>query len=214
MHTAAFAAKLEKVMIDGRAKFHSTVQITTWGRLIRSGTLQLFMVSESTTRSLRIVFKIPVSLYDFIIFCSAWAHLILYGEEATRKAQREGEEAAAAYEQEKKDIAEGKIPPPEAKQPKKKKKSGAPKKDVKAIQSKAKKKVTNKKEQPTLDTSVDATVQVDSQNQAGKKRAPASVKEWSTLKTECAMMLSSGTKGTSKVVVIVRMSEWTSLILF
>ena len=40
----------------------------------------------------------------------AWAHLILYGEEATRKAQKEGEEAAAAYEQEKKDIAAGKIP--------------------------------------------------------------------------------------------------------
>ena len=28
----------------------------------------------------------------------AWAHLILYGEEATKKAQQEGEEAAAAYE--------------------------------------------------------------------------------------------------------------------
>ena len=39
----------------------------------------------------------------------AWAHLILYGEEATKKAQREGEEAVAAHEQEKKDIAEGKI---------------------------------------------------------------------------------------------------------
>jgi len=31
----------------------------------------------------------------------------LYGEEATQKAQREGEEAAAAWEQEKKDIAAG-----------------------------------------------------------------------------------------------------------
>jgi hypothetical protein len=28
----------------------------------------------------------------------AWAHLILYGEEATKKAQREGEEAVASYE--------------------------------------------------------------------------------------------------------------------
>ena len=47
----------------------------------------------------------------------AWAHLILYGEEATKKAQQEGEEAVAAYEQEKKDIAEGKIiaPPPKKK---------------------------------------------------------------------------------------------------
>ena len=42
----------------------------------------------------------------------AWAHLILYGEEATKQAQKEGEEAAAAYEQEKKDIAAGKIPEP------------------------------------------------------------------------------------------------------
>ena len=29
----------------------------------------------------------------------AWAHLILYGEEATKKAQREGEEAVAVYQQ-------------------------------------------------------------------------------------------------------------------
>jgi hypothetical protein len=60
---------------------------------------------------------------------TAWAHLILYGEEATRQAQREGEEAAAAYEQEKRDIAEGKIPEPPAK-PEKKKKAPAKKKKV------------------------------------------------------------------------------------
>lgn len=54
---------------------------------------------------------------------AAWAHLILYGEEATRKAQKEGEEAAAAYEQEKKDIAEGKILPPPPKPEKKKSKT-------------------------------------------------------------------------------------------
>ena len=50
----------------------------------------------------------------------------MYGEEATRKAQLEGEEAAAAYEQEKKDIAEGKMvpapPKPEKKAPKPKQK--------------------------------------------------------------------------------------------
>jgi hypothetical protein len=51
----------------------------------------------------------------------AWAHLILYGEEATRQAQKEGEEAAAAYEQEKRDIADGKIPEPPPKPDKKKK---------------------------------------------------------------------------------------------
>jgi hypothetical protein len=51
----------------------------------------------------------------------AWAHLILYGEEATRQAQKEGEEAAAAYEQEKRDILAGKIPEPPPKPEKKKK---------------------------------------------------------------------------------------------
>lgn len=44
----------------------------------------------------------------------------MYGEEATKQAQKEGEEAAAAYEQEKKDIAAGKIPEPSPKQKKKK----------------------------------------------------------------------------------------------
>jgi hypothetical protein len=58
---------------------------------------------------------------------TAWAHLILYGEEATRQAQREGEEAAAAYEQEKRDIAEGKMSEPVAK-PEKKRKTPAKKK--------------------------------------------------------------------------------------
>lgn len=51
----------------------------------------------------------------------AWAHLILYGEEATRQAQKEGEEAAAAYEQEQRDIAAGKIPEQLLKPDKKKK---------------------------------------------------------------------------------------------
>jgi hypothetical protein len=60
----------------------------------------------------------------------AWAHLILYGEEATRQAQQEGEEAAAAYEQEKRDIASGKIPAPAAApQPEKKQKKKKEKKD-------------------------------------------------------------------------------------
>lgn len=61
----------------------------------------------------------------------AWAHLILYGEEATKQAQKEGEEAAAAYEQEKKDIAAGKIPPPSAKPQTKRKKPGPKKKKKK-----------------------------------------------------------------------------------
>ena len=51
----------------------------------------------------------------------AWAHLILYGEEATKLAQKEGEEAAAAYEQEQRDIAAGKMPEPAPKSETKKK---------------------------------------------------------------------------------------------
>ena len=65
----------------------------------------------------------------------AWAHLILYGEEATRQAQKEGEEAAASYEQEKRDIAAGKIPAPPAKPEKKTKvpaRKAFPKKTAKA----------------------------------------------------------------------------------
>jgi hypothetical protein len=50
----------------------------------------------------------------------AWAHLLLYGEEATKLAQKEGEEAAAAYEQEKRDIAAGKLPETTSKSDKKK----------------------------------------------------------------------------------------------
>lgn len=65
----------------------------------------------------------------------AWAHLILYGEEATKQAQKEGEEAAAAYEQEKKDIAAGKIPPPSAKPQTKRKKPGPKKKKKSAKKS-------------------------------------------------------------------------------
>lgn len=62
----------------------------------------------------------------------AWAHLILYGEEATRKARLEGEEAAAAYEQEKKDIAAGKVIAPPPKPPKKKRKTKKSKDDAQA----------------------------------------------------------------------------------
>ena len=36
----------------------------------------------------------------FSSFITAWVHLILYGEEATQKAEGEGEDAVAAFEQE------------------------------------------------------------------------------------------------------------------
>lgn len=60
---------------------------------------------------------------------AAWAHLILYGEEATKQAQKEGEEAAAAYEKEKRDIAAGILPAESPKPEKKKRKPGKKKKD-------------------------------------------------------------------------------------
>ena len=57
-----------------------------------------------------------------MLVSTAWAHLILYGEEATAQAQKEGEEAAAAYEKEKRDIAAGILPATPPKPEKKKKK--------------------------------------------------------------------------------------------
>jgi hypothetical protein len=60
--------------------------------------------------------------------CPAWAHLILYGEEATKKAEKEGEEAVTAWEQELKDIAEGKVI--EKPKPEKKKGKPGPKKGI------------------------------------------------------------------------------------
>ena len=47
----------------------------------------------------------------------AWAHLILYGEEATKEVQRLGEEATAVFEQKQKDKAEGMVPPPSLPKP-------------------------------------------------------------------------------------------------
>jgi hypothetical protein len=71
----------------------------------------------------------------------------LYGEEPTKQAQKEGEEAAAAYEQEKRDIAAGKIPIPPQKQDKARK--AAPKKgqeDKKDVANKEKPKGRRKKD--------------------------------------------------------------------
>ena len=133
----------------------------------------------------------------------SWAHLILYGEEATKKAAQEGEEAAAAFAQHEKDIADGKILPPSPK-PAKKKKRGAPKK-IKVESSSsdkvdAKPKEEIKAQRPETkrkDLVEESTVSVHS-----KKKRPGSQKEWSKLKTDCAMMLSSGTKGTSKATIL------------
>ena len=96
----------------------------------------------------------------FVYRIAAWAHLILYGEEATRQAQKEGEEAAAAFEQEKKDIAEGKIPEPTLKPEKKKKKNDKKEKGDSAGAGKEK----------TRTTDADKTSIVDKPNEGTKKR--------------------------------------------
>jgi hypothetical protein len=77
----------------------------------------------------------------------AWAHLILYGEEATKQAQKEGEEAAAAYEKEKKDIAEGRMPAASPK-PEKKKKPKAKKEKKRLAEKKVKYTTTKTKKAP------------------------------------------------------------------
>jgi len=134
----------------------------------------------------------------------SWAHLLLYGEEATKKAAQEGEEAAAAFAQHEKDIAEGKILPPSPK-PVKKKKRGAPKKIHKAdtsgvtSQKKPKREV---KAEALSEVKDNATIAETHASVHSKKKRPISLKEWGKLKTECAMMLSSGTKGTSKATIL------------
>jgi len=137
----------------------------------------------------------------------AWAHLILYGEEATKEAQREGEEAAAAFAQQEKDIAEGKIPPPSpSKPPAKKKRRGAPKKKLKSNKG-GKASLNEQKKESRADmmsetTCSDISVTETNASSQTKKKKPISLQEWGKLKTECAMMLSSGTKGTSKATIL------------
>jgi hypothetical protein len=88
----------------------------------------------------------PIFTWSKFTFFPAWAHLILYGEEATRQAQKEGEEAAAAYEQEQRDIAAGKIPAPVSKMDKKKKEPAKRKsKEAKQAEKQAKKERKEKK---------------------------------------------------------------------
>jgi hypothetical protein len=144
----------------------------------------------------------------------AWAHLILYGEEATRQAQKEGEEAAAAYEQEKKDIAAGKIPEPPPKPEKKnvvkkkvsEEKAVMPKKDPKLKVSPAKKK-QQESEAASGETGggVKKTEKV-----VGKKRKlslpdtkPAEKKaRVSNMKAEREMLMAVVSKGVTKTPVL------------
>ncbi|KAL9187620.1 hypothetical protein ACHAXT_005998 [Thalassiosira profunda] len=133
--------------------------------------------------------------------CYAWAHLILYGEEATEKARLEGEEAVAAYERQQRDVAEGKIPPPEPK--KKKARRSTPKKGIGAVAEAAASGGTPKggAKADTQARSPNADLQPPSSVRK-KKTKTMSMKQWGKLKTDVAFMLSSGTKGTSKTTLL------------
>lgn len=186
--------------------------------------------------------------------------MILYGEEATKKAQQEGEEAAAAWEQLQKDVAEGRLPPSALTSPKKVKRSpagvkknpGAPrgprgsrskpaaastpsesKVDVKKVDVKQEEHV---KSEPTKMPQVQVVKELASQkviepqptgiiksglvekestytSMYSKKEIPKTVIHWNKLKTACAMMLSSGTKGTSKVSIFTCHHAWIDLLI-
>eukprot|EP00529_Nitzschia_sp_RCC80_P002582 CAMPEP_0113479372 /NCGR_PEP_ID=MMETSP0014_2-20120614/21273_1 /TAXON_ID=2857 /ORGANISM="Nitzschia sp." /LENGTH=1797 /DNA_ID=CAMNT_0000372663 /DNA_START=224 /DNA_END=5617 /DNA_ORIENTATION=+ /assembly_acc=CAM_ASM_000159 len=121
----------------------------------------------------------------------AWAHLILYGEEATLQAQKEGEEAAAAYEKEKRDIAAGIIPAPAPKpakptkvakpkpekKPKEKKKPGPKPGPKKVIEKKPKEKKVVEKKAPVPAKKPKPTRQVKKRPAPPDKSAPVSNKK-------------------------------------
>ena len=160
---------------------------------------------------------------------SAWAHLILYGEEATKKVAKDGEEAVAAFNQQQKDIAEGKIPFPDPSPPKKKRKPGAPKKKREVtVAEKTAESGGDVESEVDVGTS-DATMAEKMATSTAatspakravpytsfhlKKKTPTSLHGWNRIKTECAKMLSSGTKGTSKVCVLLMKALVLSIII-
>jgi hypothetical protein len=136
----------------------------------------------------------------------------LYGEEATRKAQLEGEEAAAAFAQHERDVAEGKIPPPTPTMPKKKKREVRPKVQVDTVKSDTMK----------VESLSTGQQNVNSQTLTGMKTeitpggernsivsvfntrtsSESGVIDLSKMKSQIATMLSSGTKGTSKASIL------------
>jgi len=130
----------------------------------------------------------------------AWAHLILYGEEATKKAALEGDKAAEEFAQ------QGQSGSESSPSPTKKKMKVAIDKSPSASSAftPASKTKEGVKASPFgKGSSLRATASGgDYIPIHTRKKRPATQKEWSKLKTECAMMLSSGTKGTSKALIL------------
>jgi hypothetical protein len=122
----------------------------------------------------------------------AWAHLILYGEEATRQAQKEGEEAAAAYEKEQKDIAEGKVPDSQSKH-KKPKKPPVPKTET---VEPASVKVVREKSQDSPKKRKNANKEVSTSNE---KKTKTNTK---ACKLEKEAIGSTVAKGVSKALIL------------
>jgi len=129
----------------------------------------------------------------------AWAHLILYGEEATKKAALEGDKAAEEF-------AQGQSGSESSPSPTKKKMKVAIDENPSASSAfnPASKTKEGVKASPFgKGSSLRATASGGEYIPIHtRKKRPATQKEWSKLKTECAMMLSSGTKGTSKALIL------------
>ena len=63
MRTEGFAGRHERVMIDGKVKYHLAVQIIILEHLIQNGMLLQFMVSHkmiiNSQNNIYLIFKIP-----------------------------------------------------------------------------------------------------------------------------------------------------------
>lgn len=136
----------------------------------------------------------------------SWAHLLLYGEEATRKAQLEGEEAAAAFAQHERDVAEGKIPPPTPAIPKKKKREVRPKVQIDIAKSDTMKVESLSTGQQNVNSQTEMTPGGERNSIVSvfntRTSSESGVIDLSKMKSQIATMLSSGTKGTSKASIL------------
>mmetsp|Transcript_7518 Transcript_7518/g.15687 ORF Transcript_7518/g.15687 Transcript_7518/m.15687 type:complete len:1420 (-) Transcript_7518:2102-6361(-) len=141
----------------------------------------------------------------------AWAHLILYGDEATKQAQKEGEEAAAAYEQEKKDIAAGKIPEPPPKPEKKKKQAQRKKPEP----TKSPKKTKPTKVENAATATIEPKVEVVKKRKTKSKDPPVAAKnpktDTKTAKEEKEAMNATLSLGAVKTPVLGKRGAFSGL---